>query len=294
MAEPCEYQGDVYRYLDVRVEEGVATIEITNPSYTTRGHHEITSIWSVLDEDPEVRSCLLTWAVPPSREPPGDHRAEWYAIEKRAEDPAGWFARWQHNVNEAREGVEGILGMRKIVVSALRGPCGLGAALIAHTLADVSIAAEDTSISDAHIDRGTPCGDGAVFWALMCGLQKAKYLALTGDAISGREAERIGLVSLALPDEEVLPRARSYARKFADGPQHALEFTKRTFNGLLRAQGMAAFENGLDLAAMHLMLDPESGAGADRAAQGYPREGDGFGLEPFPSARTGYKPPPLT
>lgn len=294
MSEQSEYRGNVYRYLDIMVEDGVAIIEVTNPAYTTRGHYEITSIWAELDEDPEVRSCLLAFADPPSREPLGAHRADWYSIDNREDDPALWFARWQQNVREAIEGVEGMLRMRKLVVSALRGPCGLGAALIAHTLADVSIASETASISDCHVERGTPCGDGAIFWAFMCGLQKAKYLALTGDEISGREAEQMGLVSLALPEDEVMDTARRYAQKFADGPQHSLAFTKRMFNGIIRGSGVQAFEHGLALTAMHIMIDPESGAGAGRVPQGYPRTIDKFEQPDWPSVKASAGPPPLT
>jgi enoyl-CoA hydratase len=42
-----------------------------------------------------------------------------------------------------------------------------------------------------------------MYWSLLCGVQNTRFLALKGDAISGREAERTGLVSMALPDGEV-------------------------------------------------------------------------------------------
>ena len=47
----------------------------------------------------------------------------------------------------------------------------------------------------------------AIVWPLLCGMAKAKYYLLTCDFIDGKEAERIGLVSLCVPPEELLPRA---------------------------------------------------------------------------------------
>ena len=44
-------------------------------------------------------------------------------------------------------------------------------------------------------------------WPLLCGMAKAKYYLLTATSSTVREAERIGLVSKALPADEVLPTA---------------------------------------------------------------------------------------
>ena len=47
-------------------------------------------------------------------------------------------------------------------------------------------------------------GDHAVIiWPLLCGMAKAKYYLITADFIDGKEAERIGLVSLCVPGRSV-------------------------------------------------------------------------------------------
>jgi enoyl-CoA hydratase len=55
--------------------------------------------------------------------------------------------------------------------------------------------------------------------------------------VDGAEAERIGLVSKALPREEVLEEALRVAQGLATGPQLAIQLTKRALNGWLRTAG---------------------------------------------------------
>lgn len=53
----------------------------------------------------------------------------------------------------------------------------------------------------------------ALIWPILCGMAKSKYYLLTGEAISGKEAERIGLVSLCVAQEDVLPKSLEIAKK---------------------------------------------------------------------------------
>src|SRR6058998_2640248 len=96
---------------------------------------------------------------------------------------------------EARDIVYNLIDCGKPVVSAIRGPA-VGAGLVCGLLADVSIATKDARIIDGHTRLGVAAGDHSVIvWPLLCGLAKAKYYLLLCDAVSGAEAERIGLIS---------------------------------------------------------------------------------------------------
>jgi enoyl-CoA hydratase len=80
----------------------------------------------------------------------------------------------------------------------------VGAGLVCGLLADVSIATKDCRIIDGHTRLGVAAGDhAAIVWPLLCGLAKAKYYLLTCDQVLGEEAERIGLISLAVEDAEL-------------------------------------------------------------------------------------------
>ncbi len=88
--------------------------------------------------------------------------------------------------------------------------------------------------------NGVAAGDHAVIiWPLLCGMAKAKYYLMTADFIDGKEAERIGLVSLCVPNDNLIDKAMEVARKLARGPQQAVRFTKRSLNNWLRVAGPA-------------------------------------------------------
>ena len=79
------------------------------------------------------------------------------------------------------------------------------AGLVVALLADISIAAENARLADGHLRMGVAAGDhAAIIWPLLCGMAKAKYYLLTSEFVSGQEAERLGLVSLCVPDTELL------------------------------------------------------------------------------------------
>src|SRR3546814_17594574 len=65
-------------------------------------------------------------------------------------------------------------------------------------------------------------------------MAKAKLHLLTCRKIKGREAERIGLVSEAVPPDLVLPRALEIAAELAALPPLGVESTKRMPNLWLR------------------------------------------------------------
>jgi enoyl-CoA hydratase len=68
-------------------------------------------------------------------------------------------------------------------------------------------------------------------------MAKAKYYLLTSEFVDGKEAERIGLVSLCVPPDQLLPRALGVAEKLALGSQQAIRWTKRSLNNWLRMAG---------------------------------------------------------
>ena len=124
-------------------------------------------------------------------------------------------------MREARDLVLNVINCSKPIVSAMHGPA-VGAGLVVGILADVSIVSRSAPIIDGHTRLGVAAGDhAAICWPLLCGMAKAKYYLLTCETLTGEEAERIGLVSLCVDDDEVLPRALSVARALADGGPRA-------------------------------------------------------------------------
>jgi enoyl-CoA hydratase len=122
--------------------------------------------------------------------------------------------------------------------------------LVAGLLADISIAARDARIVDGHTRLGVAAGDhAAIVWPLLCGMARAKYYLLLCESVSGEEAERIGLVSLAVPEGELINRAFEVAERLAAGSQTAIRWTKYALNSWLRMAG-PTFDTSLALEFM--------------------------------------------
>jgi enoyl-CoA hydratase len=215
-----------------RKGNGVVLIMINRPEVLNatndRLHWELTQVWLTLDADDDARVAVITGAGR-AFSAGGDMNM----VEANARDPK----RLARMLREASDLVYNIVNLDKPVVSAING-VAVGAGLVVALLADVSIISESARFTDGHTKLGVVAGDhAAILWPLLCGMAKAKYYLLTSDFIDGKEAERIGLVSLCVPADQVLPKALEVADKLGRGSQQAIRWTKRSLNNWLRMAG---------------------------------------------------------
>ncbi len=77
-------------------------------------------------------------------------------------------------------------------------------------------------------------------------MAKAKYYLITCDTLLGEEAERIGLVSVCVDDDNVMATASRIAGDLAQGEQNAIRWTKHSLNHWYRMFA-PAFETSLGL-----------------------------------------------
>lgn len=237
MTDYSQYQHLLFE----RREHGILLITINRPEMLNaadaRLHWELSRVWLDIGDDPETRVVVITGAG-------------------RAFSAGGdldMIETFQGNIDaisgvmkEASDIVYNIANLDKPVVSAING-VAVGAGLAVALMADISVMAEDARITDGHIRLGVGAGDhAAIIWPLLCGMAKAKYYLLTADFLDGKEAERIGLVSVCAPREEVMPKAMEVATKLATGPQLAIRWTKRSLNNWIRQAG-PIFDNSLAL-----------------------------------------------
>jgi enoyl-CoA hydratase len=243
------------RYQHLLVEtgpDGVALVTINRPDvYNATNdvlHRELGEIWRDLDRDPAVRVIVVTGAGDRAFSAGGDLTD----IEARAALPAEErFESLERVLKEAQTIVYEIVNCDKVIVSAING-VAVGAGLAVALMADISIIAEDARLTDGHLRLGVAAGDhAAMVWPLLCGMAKAKYYLLTSDFLDGCEAERIGLVSRAVPRDRVKPESMEIARRLSAGPQPALRFTKRALNQWLRLGGITSFDYSAALEIMN-------------------------------------------
>jgi enoyl-CoA hydratase len=203
-------------------------------------HRELADIWRDVDRDPETRVVVIR----------GEGKGfsaggDLGLVEEMANDFDVRTRVWR----EARDLVYNVINCSKPIVSAMHGPA-VGAGLVAGLLADISIATKSARIIDGHTRLGVAAGDhAAIVWPLLCGMAKAKYYLMLCEPVSGEEAERIGLVSLAVDDNDLLPKTFEVARKLAHGSQTAIRWTKYALNNWLRSAG-PAFDTSLALEFM--------------------------------------------
>ncbi len=210
------------------------------PTAGHAGHGELTEIWRDVSRDDSVKVAVLRG------EGQGFSGGGDLAL---VEDMAQDFEVRSRVWKEARDLVYNVINCDKPIVSAMHGPA-VGAGLVAGLLADISIAADTAKIVDGHTRLGVAAGDhAAIIWPLLCGMAKAKYYLLLCEAVSGAEAERIGLVSLCVPQDQLLPKAYEVADKLAAGSQSAIRWTKYALNNWLRQAG-PSFDASLALEFM--------------------------------------------
>src|SRR6476659_3062729 len=203
-------------------------------------HRELAEIWRDVDTDPDTAVAIIRGV---GKGFSGGGSLD--LVEEMTQDFETRARVWK----EARDLVYNLINCSKPVVSAIHGPA-VGAGLVAGLLADISIAAKSARIIDGHTRLGVAAGDhAAIVWPLLCGMAKAKYYLLLCEAVSGEEAERIGLVSLAVDEADLLPRAFEVAQKLANGSQTAIRWTKYALNNWLRMAG-PSFDNSLALEFM--------------------------------------------
>jgi enoyl-CoA hydratase len=231
-------------------DNGVLVITINRPEVmnatNARLHWELTQVWAVVDQDPAVRVAVITGAGDRAFSAGGD--LEWVG------GMVGNPKEVARVMREAADVVYNMMACEKVIISAING-VAVGAGLAVAMLADISIMAEEARITDGHVKIGVGAGDhAAIVWPLLCGMAKAKYYLMTADFIDGREAERIGLVSLCVPAADLMDRALATADKLAGGSQQAIRYTKKALNNWLH-MARPIFDNSLALEMLCFLGD---------------------------------------
>jgi enoyl-CoA hydratase len=118
------------------------------------------------------------------------------------------------------------------VIAAVNGPA-VGWGMELALMADIRVAARRARFGELFVKRGL-CSDvaGIARLAQLVGRERAAELLFTGEIVDAARAERIGLVSRVVDDDDVLASAVELAGRIAANPPLAVAALKR---GLRRA-----------------------------------------------------------
>lgn len=207
--------------------EGIATITLSKPDRRNAMdelmHAELPAAFNALSEMEDVRVIVLT----------GDPEGEAFC----AGGDLGWVnsaskdgAKFSKILREGVAALKAIASARQPVIAMINGPAiGLGATIA--LFCDISYMAHEAVIADPHVKIGVVAGDGgSIIWPLLLGHNKAKEFLMTGDALTGTQAEAIGLVNHAVPLAELEAATYKMAQRLASGARLAIELTKRSVN----------------------------------------------------------------
>lgn len=189
--------------------------------------HQLATIWAEVDADPAVRVTIITGA--------GKAFCAGGDFSGISGDVAvDLVERFNTSFKNARGLAMGIVNSRKPIISAING-AAVGAGLAVALLADISIASKTAKLFDGHTRIGVAAGDhAAMIWPLLCGIAKTKYFLLSNEPMTGEDAERHNLVSLAVEPEQLQDRALAIATRIANTAPSAVAYTKYAVNHWLR------------------------------------------------------------
>lgn len=227
--------------LAIRTEDAVLWLVLNRPdagNSVTRAMQQalIENLRSASD-DPAIRSVVLTgsgskhFCTGPNLRDPG--------MQPKTDRMAGDAARILRTGSQAV--VSALLDCEKPVLCGLNGvAAGVGASMV--LACDLIIASESSRLMALFARRGlAPDGGAAYLLARKVPFNVAKQLLFFGGELSAVEAERIGLVSKVVADDDLTGETTAWARQLAHGPTRALAAAKAMLNQAFDVDRDAAF-----------------------------------------------------
>ena len=213
-----------YQRIKVTRRGRILTLSLTNPGKLNAVdavmHRELSRVFLDAADDPASDIIVLT-GEDGAFSAGGDLNWMKQGFEEGSKGP---------DAAEAKRIVFSLLDLEKPIIAKVAGPAiGLGATIA--LFCDVIFAAETARFADPHVRAGIVAGDGgAIIWPQLIGYARAKEYLMTGDAMTGADAARIGLVNHAVPEDELDARVDAFADKLASGAQMAIRYSKVSAN----------------------------------------------------------------
>ena len=140
-----------------------------------------------------------------------------------------------------------IWDLAKPVIAQVHGYCLAGGSELA-TCCDLVYVADDAKIGYPAVRFGTPDNQ---FHPWFMGMRAAMEMMVTGDAISGTEAVRLGWANRAFPEDELDDQVVEIAARITQTPTDIVQLNKRTVHRAMEVMGLrAAIRVGTEISAL--------------------------------------------
>ncbi len=147
---------------------------------------------------------------------------------------SGGDGNWSRHVTE---GWFHVWDLQKPVIAQVHGYCLAGGSELA-TSCDLVYVADDAQIGYPPVRLMSP--PDMQFHPWMVGMRNAMELMLTGDAISGEEAVRMGFANRCFPEAELEAGVLAMAERVAKIPSDLQQLNKRSVHRAMEIMGMRA------------------------------------------------------
>jgi feruloyl-CoA hydratase/lyase len=216
-----------YETLLVSKEDGVTTIAFNRPekrnAMSPQLHSEMFGLLTDLRYDKETRVVILTGA--------GENFCAGQDLKQYSLDMENQPQRVRDEVREKvrRWRNEMLRTLPQPIVARITGWC-LGGALTVVAGCDIAIASEEALFGLPEVNFGHfPAGDTTAVLTEHLKPKHGLYYALTGKMMSAKDAERIGLISKAVPRVELDKEVTEVAKCLAEKSPMALKAVKEAW-----------------------------------------------------------------
>jgi enoyl-CoA hydratase len=163
---------------------------------------------------------------------------------------AGGAGEWARHVVE---GCFRVWDLAKPVIAQVHGWCLAGGSELA-TACDLVYVADDAQIGYPPVRMMSPPDNQ--FHAWLCGLRPAMEMMLTGDAMDGLEAVRVGFANRAFPAGTLEDEVLAIAERVAKIPTDVQQMNKRSVHRAMEIMGLrAAIRAGTEIQALAMTTE---------------------------------------
>lgn len=212
-----------YEFLNLEIEEYVATVTINRPPVNPLNSvvfQEIVEMMDELDQKEDVRVIIITGS--------GDKA---FVAGADVHEMAQASLPQVNKMNKvSREAFTKIENATKPVIAAING-LALGGGFELALACDLRISSDQAKFAFPEVGLGIiPGGGGTQRLQKIVGQGVAKELLYFGEMFSADQAKDLHIVNKVVPQEEVLTTAKDWAKKLAEKPPIALQMLKLAVN----------------------------------------------------------------
>ncbi|MDD5191051.1 MAG: enoyl-CoA hydratase/isomerase family protein [Dehalococcoidales bacterium] len=221
------------------VKENICTITMNRPEKRNALNYQllndIDAAFKAAEDDPEVRVVILAGAGSSFSSGYDIKDSPYLVLPETMETWTNTYA--LRTLRKIGERYQMIMYFSKPVVARVQGYC-IAAGCYLQMCCDIAVAADNAILGHPATRPGGVTS--MPLWVTLLGVRKAKEMLFMSKLINGKEAERIGLVNMSVPEDKLMEETWKVAKNLAEVPPDGIIISKEAINTHMRIQGIDA------------------------------------------------------